>query len=213
MRKKRAEETKRFAQAKQLNSGDWKGKLMRLGERLFGHKKSVFVPASKRNEEVVLKDVEAQPYYTGSRKDGELDNIIDAYDYSIRSPGSEYSRYYRRQPHNESARESMSSQSIYSQVTGVRSNNMPQPRQPVKENPLISRFSVTTSGTKSSDRQEQLPVLPPLIASSRPPTPAEEYKAAVRLKPDLFGHERQLLAPEDTGFSQQSRNLFVNNLI
>jgi len=220
MRKKRAKQTQQFAQAKQLDSKDWRWKLMRFGERLFGHSKSTSVPmtkVSKRSDEIGLRDVEAQWRHGSVKKDGEFDNIIGAYDYSIRSPASEYSRYYRRQPHNnpqrsEAARESMTTQSIYSQVTGVRNNTMPEPRQPVKGNRLMSRFSTSTASTDPAAKQEQLPALPPALpqfASSRPPTPAQEYKTSVLNREDPLEQSRWMVEPDNTGFSSESKNPFI----
>jgi len=221
-RKQRAKQTKMFAQAKELNVKDWKWKLMRFGEKLFGHPKSTWVSAKNKNvEQIGLRDVEGQHYRPETKRDGEFDNIYDAYDYSIRSPVSEYSRYYRRQPHLErsatvTAKESMSSRSIYSQVTGMRNNRMPEPRQPVKKHNLMSRFSASTASLSSGGRKaERLPELqPPLqpfsspAPASRPPTPAQEYKATIQQR-DPGANSNWFVAPDYTGFSSQSRNPFL----
>ena len=219
-RKQRANKTKQFAIAKNLDDPkSWRQRLVRFGERLFGHTPKNRLagtrshtpdppsyPGDTKGGDIVLRDLEEQRRFREDLQqptayhDDDLDGIVGAYEYqqSIRSSPSEYSRYYRQQPHNdpsaelnrqysrlqkgrprEDILESLASRSIYSQVTGSN-RRAPEPRVPVRNFPG-SRFS-TSTGSGSSNR-------------SRPLTPAEEYKSNV---------QRREVQPNFTGSSENT---------
>ena len=215
-RKQRANKTKQFAIAKQLDDPKgWKQRLVRFGEKLFGHT-SKRRPAGNythtvdpqsylgdmKKRDIALQDLEGQRRSRGDSRPpttyhDDFDGIVGAYEYeqSVRSTPSEYSRYYRQQPHNGPSTElnrqysllrqpnprqdllgSIASRSIYSQVTGSN-KRAPEPRVPVRGFPG-SRFSMSTSSGSSG--------------RSRTLTPAEEYKSSVQrqevpLRPDHTG--------------------------
>jgi len=127
-RKQRANKTKQFAIAKKLDgTGDWRQRLIRFGERLFGHTPKNKLaghhtytadpqgyPRDTKNGDIMLRDLEEQRKYRDNLKrpttyhdDDDFDGIVGAYQYepSIRSTPSEYSRYYRHQSHNNPAAE------------------------------------------------------------------------------------------------------------
>ena len=159
--------------------------------------------------DIALRDLEEQREFRDNLKPptdnyDDLDGILDAYEYepSIRSSPSEYSRYYRQQPHNNPSAElqreysrlqqqkhkndileSIASRSIYSQVTGSN-KRAPEPRVPIRGFPG-SRFSMSTS-SGSSNRSRTL-------------TPAEEYKSNV---------QQREVQPNFTGSSENSNNPF-----
>lgn len=221
-RKQRANKTKQFAMAKKLDDPkSWRQRLVRFGERLFGHTsknkfaghytyntdQQGYLGDTKKGGGIALRDLEEQRRFRDDSKrptayrDDDLDGIVGAYEYeqSVRSSPSEYSRFYRQQPHNdrsaqldreysrlrqqkpreEDILESIASRSIYSQVTGSK-KRAPEPRLPVRNFPG-SRFSASTS-SGSSNRSRTL-------------TPAEEYKSNVQ--------QREVL-PNLTGSSETS---------
>ena len=221
-RKQRANKTKQFAIAKNLDDPkSWKQRLIRFGERLFGHTSKNKLarhytyaadppsyPGDTKKGDIMLRDLEEQRRFREDLRrptadgDGDLDGIVGAYEYeqSARSTPSEYSRYYRLQPHNdpsvelnreysrlrqqrpkEDILESIASRSIYSQVTGSK-RRAPEPRLPVRDFPG-SRFSTSTGSGNSN----------------RPLTPAEEYKTTV---------QQREMQPNLTGSSMGSNNPF-----
>ena len=218
-RKQRANKTKQFAIAKRLDDPKgWRQRLVRFGERLFGHTPKNSLDGNRlyttdpppgyhedpKKGDIMLRDLEAQrrfreaPPRPTTHHEDDLDGIVGAYEYqqSLRSSPSEYSHYYRQQPHNDTSAElrreysrlqqpkpredildSIASRSIYSQVTGSK-RRAPEPRLPVRDFPG-SRFS-TSTGSGSSHQ-------------SRPLTPAEEYKSSVqqRVQQNLTGASNQ----------------------
>jgi len=229
-RKQRVNKTKKFAMARGLDdSGDWKQRLVRFGERLFGHTPKNRLaghytyaagpqgyPGDTKKGDIALRDLEAQRRWRADPKrpatshdddDDDFDGIVDAYGYeeTIRSNPSEYSRFYRRQSHNtpsaelereysrlqrqklgEDVHDSLASQSIYSQVTGVK-KKAPEPRLPVRDFPG-SRFSMSTGGSSSR---------------SRTLTRAQEYKNRVQ------DREVQHDVTGSSGNSSGSKNPFA----
>ena len=231
-RKQRSHKTKKFAMAKNLDDeGNWKQRLVRFGERLFGHTPKNRLagrhayaagpqgyPGDIKKGDIAMQDLEAQRRWRDDPKrpatyhdNDDFDGILGAYDYgeTIRSNPSEYSHFYDRQPHNnpaaelereysrlqqqkprEDVLESIASQSIYSQVTGVK-KRAPDPRARARDFPLTSRFSTSTGG--GSDRSRTL-------------TPAQEYKSSVQLgevQRDITG---------SSGHSSGSNNPFAKYL-
>lgn len=219
-RKKRAKATVMFATAKRLHRpGGWRWRLVRFGEKLFGHNRSHLVPVQQpqpmRMEK--LRDVEE------ARDSRDMDKILDAYDYSragsSRAPSPLPSLHdYDREPirttdtrllQHKFSEAALTNGSLYSQVTGIPPSG-PQPRQPVRNNArdlLPSRFSDSTSSHASP--QPSPPPVPNLIDTSRPPTPAQEYARLVTLNTVNPQEQRGMywIQPTDTG---NSRNPFLN---
>ncbi|KAG0706471.1 growth factor receptor domain-containing protein [Suillus ampliporus] len=183
-RKQRAKDTAAFASAKALpHKNNWRWRLVRFGERLFGHDRRQPRPET---EEIALWKLRAAEE---ARHHDEMDKLVGAYGSSrsgsSRSPSPLPSLrpYKRRGSHDysdaHSSSNSLSAGSMYSQMTGMPRTG-PEPRQPVKTNPLTSRFSSTTLGSsvlkKPSPSKRGL--TPP-----KPPTDAEAYAASVRQSP------------------------------
>jgi hypothetical protein len=219
-RKQRASKTKQFAIAKKLDDpGSWKQRLVRFGERLFGHGQKNRLaghytypadpqgyPGDTKKGDIAMRDLEEQRRFREDSKrpityhDDDLDGIVGAYEYeqSIRSSPSEYSRNYRQQPHNNPSAE------LNREYSRLR---QPRPREDLLES-LASRsiYSQVTGTTKKAP-EPRLPVkgFPGSRFStstgsgssnrSRPLTPAEEYKSNV---------QRREVQPNFTGTSGNS---------
>lgn len=179
-RKQREKRTKEFARVKNLDGSQkgWKWRLVRFGERLFGHKKGESQPelpvsynhhtALSRPQSRISdydiklrnlpppsdrKDVLGFESVSEPRKKREtMDDLISAYEYSVNSdtrfaPSTlpslderckdDYTRRLK-------ARIEQDSQSMYSEVTGNQ-RMTPEPRQPVKKNPVGFKTSMGTS--------------------------------------------------------------------
>ena len=237
-RKRRAKATKAFASAKQLDRPlGWRGRLVRFGERLFGHRRTRQGPAyAYEPEDVRLAKLRAAEE-AHAHESRDMDKLLDAYAYSragsSRAPSPLPSlRSYDgdRHSHKSSDRsapprkaspgagERIAEESLYSQVTG-QPRRAPEPRQPVRDSPRArpdvpsSRFSAST--TYSS---WLLPDPPTHPAPHVPPTPAQEYARSV----SALGHAEQVpqqqqqqqrgaywLQPSHTGGSGGSRNPFL----
>ncbi|PSR73304.1 hypothetical protein PHLCEN_2v10832 [Hermanssonia centrifuga] len=223
-RKKRAKATVMFATAKRLHrKGGWRNRLVRFGEKLFGHKRSY--PVDPREQERI--QMEKLRSSEEARYNRDMDKFIDAYDYSragsSRGPSPIPSLYERERErerahdrlvnqrtgnnlhHRRLSGASLTNGSLYSQVTGMP-KRAPEPRQPVRNarDLLPSRFSATSYATSSnhSGAQETLPPPPDLLEASRPPTPAQEYARTVKLgsqQPEPRG--TYWLQPTNTGNS------------
>ncbi|EGN96298.1 hypothetical protein SERLA73DRAFT_94428 [Serpula lacrymans var. lacrymans S7.3] len=195
-RKQRAKETAAFAS--NLNrKRSWRWRLARFGERLFGHSPSRL----PEGEDIKLAKLRAAEE---ARHHQEMEKLIGAYEYSragsSRAPSplppledhkhrNSYDYPYTNGSHR------LSGGSLYSQVTGVPRHG-PEPRQPVKTNPLMSRFSATTLG--SSMHNSRTRGLTPAVPS--PPTDAEAYAASVRQSPEPRGS--YWVTPASTGGSK-----------
>jgi hypothetical protein len=211
-RKQRANKTKQFATAKKLDDArGWKQRLVRFGERLFGHTPKNRLaghytygadpqgyPGDTKRGDIALQDLEDQrgwrqnperlPAY---RDDDVLDGIVGAYQYeqSVRSNPSEYSRFYHRQSSSPSAE----LEREYSRLRPQKS------RDEVLES-LASRsiYSQVTGAAKKAP-EPRIPVrnLPVSRFSmstssgssgrSRTLTPAQEYKTSVEIQRNLTG--------------------------
>ncbi|KAH7928138.1 growth factor receptor domain-containing protein [Leucogyrophana mollusca] len=170
-RKQRAKDTAKFATAKSLDrKTNW---LVRFGEKLFGHTPSQPRPDS---DEIALWKLRAAEE---ARHNREMEKLVGAYEYSragsSRAPSPLPSLYDHKHyaPEHDSHR--LSGGSMYSAMTGIPRRG-PEPRQPVKTNPLTSRFSSTTLGSsvhkKPSTKARDL--------TPAKPTDAEAYAASVR---------------------------------
>ncbi|KAG1835502.1 growth factor receptor domain-containing protein [Suillus variegatus] len=198
-RKQRAKDTAAFASAKALHKQSWRWRLARFGEKLFGHNRN----PRPESESVALWKLRAAEE---ARHHKEMEKLIGAQEYSCTgssrspSPLPSLHPYKRHGSHDYSDAHRLSAGSMYSQATGmVRSG--PEPRQPVKSNPLTSRFSTTTFGSS-------VPKKPNVL--KRQPTPskslsaAEQYAADVRQSPEPGS---DWITPSNTG---GSRNPFRN---
>ncbi|THH30808.1 hypothetical protein EUX98_g3371 [Antrodiella citrinella] len=205
-RKKRAQATAKFAVSKRIHDKTgWRLKLVRFGERLFGHKPMQRVVSPEHHyQDFKMEKMRAAEE---ARHERDMDGILDAYDYSrpasrrsvsTRAPSAPPTLYdYERDTknkrlipqrsgtdpaHNRLSAASLSAVSMYSQVTGLPRRTA-EPRQPVRNarDLLPSRFSGTSYSTSTDSGPAALPPVPPvnLMDDSRPPTPAQEYARLV----------------------------------
>ena len=186
-RKQRAKETAAFASAKALNhKSNWRLRLMRFRQRLFGHSPSEPRPDS---EEIALWKLRAAEE---ARHNRELEEkLVEAYAFSRASSPHGLK-------HAEMHSQRLSGASLYSEATGIPHRG-PEPRQPVKTNPLTSRFSSTTLGSSVYNNKPSLTRREPF--SPKPQTDAEVYAASIRQSPTATGGS-SWVKPTDTGGSR-----------
>ncbi len=202
-RKKRAKATAMFATTKQLRRpGGWRGRLVRFGERLFGHKRSYAAYPTPGDEQIRMEKLRAAEE---ARYDRDMDKMLEAYDYSSRGASPLPSYYDPDRPRltpQPTGHASLEDRSIYSQVTGVP-RRAPEPRQPVR-NPrelLPSRFSGTSYSTSTPEELQPLPPPQSFEEPERPPTPAQEYARMMKQgQPEPRG--AYWLQPTNTGGSR-----------
>jgi hypothetical protein len=177
-RKLRAKRTAAFASAKALDRKDnWRWKLVRFGEKLFGHAPSQRVHPHQEPEEIRLMKLRAAEE---AQYNDDMEKIIGNYEYSRagshRGPSRD-SHTFSDSSHSHSGH---SHGSLYSQATGMPRRTA-EPRQPVRNADLLpSRFSTTSFG--SDDSRPRKLTHPPL-----PTTDAEAYAASVRQSPEPNG--------------------------
>jgi hypothetical protein len=177
-RRIRAKHTARFASVKALDRKDnWRWRLVRFGERLFGHKASTRVVED--SDDIKLMKMRAAEE---ARHEHEMEKLVGAYEYSrsgtrsSRGPPTVVSVH----DHHHDSRDSvtLSADSIYSQVTGMP-RRLPEPRQPLKNVDLPkSRFSLSTLGSSTHYGKRKPP--PPV-------TDAAAYAQAVRMEKTSTG--------------------------
>ncbi|KII89391.1 hypothetical protein PLICRDRAFT_53827 [Plicaturopsis crispa FD-325 SS-3] len=172
-RKTRAKRTQQFAQAKALDTRtNWRWRLVRFGEKLFGHKASRRVDVEQgRDMDMDMKRLRLrEEAEEEALHDREMEKIVGAYQYSRASTLPSLHSYNHHQHRR------LSADSLYSQVTGLP-RRTPEPRQPVKDKDPRSRFSSTTVGSslrsKPSMRSNNS-AAPPM------PTDAEAYAMSWR---------------------------------
>ncbi|KAF8228601.1 hypothetical protein L208DRAFT_1453265 [Tricholoma matsutake] len=184
----RAKRTAMFAEAKNLQGKGWRERLVRFGERFFGHSakgRAAVLPVhhNPRGEDTKLQNLKDAE---DARHERQVESFIDAYGYS-RYPESRSSRnpstlpslreYHGKNPSIRNPNRLSSGLSLYSEVTG-KPRQAAEPRQPVKKDALVSRFSSSTLSSSYSnwtrDRERVVLAPPPL------PTEAEEYVMVVR---------------------------------
>lgn len=195
-RKQRAKDTAAFASAKALHKQNWRWRLARFGERLFGHSRN----PRPESEEIALWKLRAAEE---ARHHKEMEKLIGAHGHSrsgsIRpsSPLSSLHPYKRRGSHDDTNTlcNRLSAGSMYTQVTGMARTGA-EPRQPVKSDPVTSRFSTTTLGSSVPKKPNVLKRQP----SPNPPTPAEAYAASVRQSPET--DSMYWITPTNTGGSR-----------
>jgi len=224
-RKQRANKTKQFAIAKKLDGADsWKQRLVRFGERLFGHTPKNRLaghyayaagpqgyPGDTKKGDIVLRDLEEQrrsrdeltrpPTY---HDDNDLDGILGAYEYeqSIRSTPSEYSRYYHRQPHSHPSAE------LEREYSRLRQQ---KPREDILESLASHSIYSQVTGANKKAPEPRLPVrnLGSRFSTStgsgssgrtRDLTHAEEYKNIIQhreLQQNLTGSSEDSLGSKN----------------
>ncbi|CAL1703272.1 unnamed protein product [Somion occarium] len=215
-RKRRAQATIAFAVAKNIApKSNWRWRLIRFGERLFGHKPSQrFIPPEE-SEHIRMAKLKAAEE---ARHERDMDKLLDAYDYSRYSRAStsrapsplpslhDYNHDRLATHPNRHSGTPLSAGSIYSQVTGMPRKTA-EPRQPVRNarDLLPSRFS--RSSYSNSTRSDPLPPPVDLLEPSRPPTPAQEYARLVSHN-QVPPQGSYWLQPTNTGSSNASRNPF-----
>jgi hypothetical protein len=227
-KKQRANKTKQFAIAKRLDdAGGWRQRLVRFGERLFGHTSKNRLaghhtytadpqsyPGDTKRGDIALRDLEEQRKWREDSKrpvtyhdEDDLDGIVGAYEYeqSIRSSPSEYSRFYNRQSHNTPSTEL---EREYSRLRQLKS------RDDVLESIASRSIYSQVTGANKRAPEPRLPVrgFPGSRFStstggssnrSRTLTPAQEYKSSIHhreVEPNLTG---------GSGNSSGSKNPFA----
>ncbi|KAJ3884519.1 hypothetical protein GG344DRAFT_71283 [Lentinula edodes] len=154
-RKQRAKRTKAFAQAKNIDqSTSWRRRLVRFGEKLFGHRasKRAYPEPTLANPGLDSEALNAEE----ARHNQEMEKLMLISDYQY--PPEKRSSYYPpsvlpslydvgrsrdRLRAVDSAASRLSGPSLYSQVTGVPRNGL-EARQPVKKDLITSRFSASS---------------------------------------------------------------------
>jgi len=198
-RKQRAKATAAFASAKGMDpKSNWRVRFMRF----FGRNRE----APPDNEEIALWKLRAAEE---ARHNLELEKLISSYEYSragsSRGPSPLPSLYGDAKPHGSSdSSHRLSRESMYSQVTGMPRSG-PEPRQPVKSNPLTSRFSVTTVASSVYKKPKPNVLRRDLTPPKPRATNAEAYAASVRQSSEDEGRS-YWVTPVSTG---GSRNPFL----
>ncbi|KAG6900361.1 hypothetical protein C0993_011992 [Termitomyces sp. T159_Od127] len=173
-----------FASAKQLDHKlTWRGRLARLGERLFGHgpSRAVLPTHTWESEEMKLRKKRVAE---DARDSSDLDQFIDAYDYSDKDSKASslppiddhHSPFKIRRKPPMSLSSKLSAHSIYSEVTG-QPRHAPEPRQPIRKDFLTSRLSASTLNFSLSGRTREPERA---AAAAREQTEAEAYASSVR---------------------------------
>ncbi|KAJ4493256.1 hypothetical protein C8R41DRAFT_951206 [Lentinula lateritia] len=139
-RKQRAKRPKAFAQAKNIDqSTSWRWRLVRFGEKLFGHRASKRVypePTPDANPGLDSEALKLMKLRNAeeARHNQETEKLMLISDYQY--PPEKRSNHLHTV---DSAANRLSGPSLYSQVTGVPRNG-PEARQPVKKDLITSRW-------------------------------------------------------------------------
>ncbi|KAG5639183.1 hypothetical protein H0H81_006087 [Sphagnurus paluster] len=176
-RRQRAQRTALFVSAKRLDRNlTWRGRLVRLGERFFGHhpQRGQVVMLPRHNafsdRDVKLRtmgEADDTPYGYGhsGRSEYDLEDFIDAYDYPTAESlstrrfgqgntpldddlGAPSQFKTRRKPPPPSLTSRLSKHSVFSEVTGQR-RHVPEPRQPIRRDPISA---TATSANANANR-------------------------------------------------------------
>jgi hypothetical protein len=152
-RKQRAQRTAKFAAKRQLDPVGWRWRLLRFGEKFFGHRASRRAGAQPESlppiegEAVKMAKMRAAEEARDGR---DMDKLLANYEY----PRSEVRHHHHHHLHVQREHErnsslsdasTLSAPSLYSQVTGLP-HRVPEPKEPVKSSPrdITSRFSTST---------------------------------------------------------------------
>ncbi|KAJ7868613.1 hypothetical protein B0H14DRAFT_3084065 [Mycena olivaceomarginata] len=154
-RAQRAQRTARFARTRQLDAVGWRWRLVRFGERLFGHrasrraqaettKKTISSPLPE-SEAVQMAKIRAAEEASDAR---DMDKLLANYDY----PRAQHSHHLSRDNANGHGRNesgsttsTLAAPSLYPQVTGMP-HRVPEPKEPLRSSSrdVTSRFSGST---------------------------------------------------------------------
>ena len=216
-RKGRKERTRRWAEKKL--SGGWRGRFARFGERMFGgsgkmRDDGMETGDVKRTKGKLLKrefDEDAREDAYSRHELDNFDQFIDAYEYS-KAPSRRTSAppppLDSRSARSDSEKSRTSpvrlaaGHSLYSEMTG-NPRQGPEPRQPVKKDLLMSRFSGSTYGSGSGSASSySMRTRSPVVA-----TEAEAY--AMKIRPVLDASPP--LEP-GAGWAGESKNPFLRTL-
>jgi len=171
-KKKREKRTAVIATTKNLHGKGWRERLVRFGEKFFGHSargRAGVLPVHRDldGEDIKLRNAE------DARHAREVESFIDAYDYSHKSESRSGTLRSKNGTGNPNR---LSGHSLYSEVTG-KPRQAAEPRQPVKKD-IASRFSSSTLSSSYSYRTRDRDRV--VLAPTPVPTEAEEYVMAVR---------------------------------
>ncbi|KAJ7245392.1 insulin-like growth factor binding protein [Mycena haematopus] len=145
-RKQRAQRTARFAETRQLDPVGWRWRLLRFGEKLFGHRKSRRAQPSPPKISNPMQQSEAE-----ARDARDMDKLLANYEYPRGERVQHYHHHHLdvQRGHDRgdslSTTSTLSAPSLYSQVTG-KPHRVPEPKEPIKSGRDIpvSRFSTST---------------------------------------------------------------------
>ncbi|KAJ7512376.1 TNFR/NGFR cysteine-rich region family protein [Mycena galericulata] len=148
-RKQRAQRTAQFAAQRKLDPVGWRWRLLRFGEKLFGHRKSrraqpQLDPIEGEGETVKMSKMRAAEEARDAR---DMDKLLASYEY----PRAEVHHHHHHQHQFQSpghdrhdSASTLSAPSLYSQVTGMP-HRVPEPREPLRSSArditVASRFS------------------------------------------------------------------------
>ncbi|KAG6811214.1 hypothetical protein H0H92_008509 [Tricholoma furcatifolium] len=205
-----------FASAKRLNHKlSWRTRLVRIGERLFGHSpRQTVLPTHTSGEGEEMKLRKSRHSEDAARTSMDLDQFINAYDYSkAESRFSKASslpplddrttpfKARRKAPPSMSSR--LSAHSIFSEVTG-QPRHAPEPRQPIRKDLLSSRSSSTLGSSLSAWRREpERPPMPEAVSQTEAQAYASSVRPALMASPPL-NPGVQWVKPTHTGGSSNN---------
>lgn len=160
-RKQRAKRTEMFATTPGYNRArpsGWRWRLVRFGEKLFGHRRSRRVPVvvvSGESEVMKLRTLRAAEEARDREHEEDMVKLIGDYNYPSRPSSPQPQQHHTRngvadrRPVSDASQ--LSAPSIYSQMTGMP-RKAPEPRQPLRQKDLTSRFSASTYGAPDNLR-------------------------------------------------------------
>ncbi|KAG6918201.1 hypothetical protein DXG01_015990 [Tephrocybe rancida] len=165
-RKQRAKKTAMFATTPgygRAKPAGWRWKLIRFGEKLFGHKRSRRAdliirhhdPHDQESEAIKLRKLRVAEEARGEE---DLVKLIGEYNYpdSVDASRARQIQTYEERLASDNRRSvggasQLSAPSIYSQMTGMP-HRTPDPRQPLRKKDLTSRFSSSTFSSSDEER-------------------------------------------------------------
>ncbi|KAJ7491081.1 insulin-like growth factor binding protein [Mycena latifolia] len=225
-RNRRAKQTAAFATAKRLDpKTSWRWRLLRFGEKLFGHKASrraqaappITVEAVESEAIKLMKMRNAEE----ARHHGEMEKLqlYGAYDRAPSTLPSLDGRRERERDPRAAVAEQVARASMYSEVTGVP-RNAPEPRQPVSKT-LLSRYPSSASSAGRSymyDSSLDAQLVDVDVPAPTGPSEAQVYADAVRpglaaspptrgaywLEPTRTGTSAGWIEPNRTGTSSNN---------
>ncbi|KAJ7034556.1 TNFR/NGFR cysteine-rich region family protein [Mycena alexandri] len=178
-RKQRAQRTARFAERRQLDRVGWRWRLVRWGEKLFGHRASrraapldaesgVGLGGEGDGSSTKMAKMRAAEEARNAR---DMDKLLAAYEYPRGETRHQHHHHHFQtiplREHDDAHRRSdsastLSAPSLYSQVTGMP-HRVPAPKEPVKQHrEITSRFS----DGSTLDAYYLTPAVPPSTTNS-----------------------------------------------